>query len=403
MKVIKVSDIYNVTQISKTNNDAWEKLIEVMKNETGDVQLDFLDIRLEEPWNNEAFKKLLGNERVHIKIYSSEKVKDTIEMACRLGNLKTGRVENEDEIIEDIVPNRNAEVEILTKRFRDSIDIVKGVGMLDLADLIGQISGFNTVKAIENAIEYFSDMTGTKEFAINTEYMFIQINIIELLAKMIGKFRSKGITVTILSKEKEVEGKIRIYQCISSTSKLTPADKVKMFNDIIDKGTVGMLSKFKDTKRLDEFGRKGEGKPIICRVAIFDHIDKNMEAHFTTFNGKYFYTKMHYALENDGEELKALRVEKIKVPIQQLGLCNRYFGSLYHFNFPVQQSLEDYITTYGEDADGMLVEKKITLPQHIQSVLKDFGVKYNEPSLINAIIETDNYLKELENSIEDDE
>lgn len=394
MRTVVVSEVYNVTQISKTNSDAWERLNRVMDGVEEDVMFDFKDINLEEPWSNEAFKKFIGNEHVHMKVYSSEKIKDTIELACKIGNLKTGRVLNEDEIIE-VEPVKDRKQDRLVQNIKNNMSIVKDTAMLYIPDVVSQITNHSTVSAIETAILEFYESTRVKRFGIDTEMMFIQINIIEMLASMIGKLRSKGIEVVIMSKDTDVAGKINMYQCFDGAKKLTPKDRVRIFKETLQLNTVGMLSKFKDTRRVDEFGRKGDGKPIMCRVAIYKGI-KNGQVQLTTFNGRYFYTKLHYSLDNDGEELESLVSEDVSIPIDQIGLCNKFTGSLYHFNLPIQYSKDDYIESYRETDDGEIRQVKLTLPQHIKAVLECFGVTYNGASLINAMSKTKDFLDKVD-------
>lgn len=405
MKIIQVSDVYNVTQISKNNNEAWEKLISAVEEvpEEEEVTLDFKDISIEDPWTNEAFKKLVGIERVYFRVYSSEKFKDTFDIACELGILKKGRAINIDEIVEIPPPPKNMVLEGLINRLYEAIEISDGIGMLNVYDVVTQISSFDTVKAIEEAIERYNKDTGISKFAVGTEYMFIQVNIIELLAKVIGRLKSKGITFILLSKDKDVESKIRIYQCTEANRNKKPLDRAKIIQGSVEPYTAGMLSKFKTTKKLDEFGRMGEGKPIMCRVAIFKKIDKELNVHFDLYHGDYFYTKMHYQLDNDGAELDSLQVEGIKIPITKLGFCNEFTGAEYHFNLPIQGRLEDYFHTYVEDTDGEIIETEVTLPERIQMVFRDFGVRFNEAALIKAIADTRDYLEQLKKNIAESE
>ena len=313
----------------------------------------------------------MGIERVHFKVYSSEKFKDTFDIACELGILKTGRAINIDEIVE-IPPPKNMVLEGLINRLYEAIEISDGIGMLNVYDVVTQISSFDTVKAIEEVIERYNKDTGISKFAVGTEYMFIQVNIIELLAKVIGRLKSKGITFILLSKDKDVESKIRIYQCTEANRNKQPLIGLRLYKEVWSH-TLLVLSKFKTTKKLDEFGRMGEGKPIMCRVAIFKKIDKALNVHFDLYHGDYFYTKMHYQLDNDGAELDSLQVEGIKIPITKLGFCNEFTGAEYHFNLTIQGRLEDYFHTYVEDTDGEIIETEVTLPERIQMVFRTLG------------------------------
>lgn len=405
MKEIIVSNVYPVTQISKGNNTPWEKLGAIAAEEQGDILFDFDGIELQEPWSNLEFKRLMSNPRVHLKVYSSEKLKDTINIMCLMANYKPNRVENEDIIQPGELSSKDKQIMNLAKRFEDNIDIGQGSGVLNICDVVDQIGSATTVDALEKALLNFSKNTNVKSFIVDTESIFIQMNIIERLAALIGKMMDNGIELSILSEDPDTAGNIRTYQCVAGTAKLTESDRVKIFKDNVAVNTVGMLSRFKETKGKDAFGRCGDGIPIICRPAIFRGVVKESGHYllrFTEFNGSTFFTKIHYKLEHDMEEHPGLISNEISIPITNIGLCNMFVGALYHFNMPIQYNPDDYITTYkeedGDDEDGDVVQIKRNLPEHIKSVLDEFKIKYNNMALIYAIGETFRYLKKFEDN-----
>lgn len=390
MKSMYVSDVYNVTQISKGNNVPWEKLSKIAEEEEGDILFDFDGIELEEPWSNLTFKKLMKNEKVHMKVYSSEKLKDTINLMCLMANYKPNRVINEDIMVPTPVSAQDKRIMALAERFKNEINISQGTGVINVCNVVDQLGSTTTVDALEMALLDFAKTSGVKSFEVDTESIFIQINIIERLAALIGTMMDKGIELKILSDDDDTAGCIQTYQCVAGTSKLTAQERVKLFRDNIEPNTVGMLSRFKETKGKDAFGRCGNGVPIVCRPAIFRGIEKKEGKYylkFTEFNGNYFFTKLHYKLENDMEEHPGLVKVEVSIPIFDVGLCNLFVGSMYHFNMPVQYSDKDYIYSYSECGSDV-VELKRTIPEHIKSVLDDFGIKYNEMPLIHAIGET---------------
>lgn len=400
MRVIKVRDIYSVTQISKRNDRAWEKLIDTMEEiqEGQDVMLDFEGIELEEPWSNEVFNKLIRDERVHIKVYSSEAIKETVDLACRLGGLKPGRIENEDNIIESTDDELSDGVKRMVQRFADAMITCDDRMLIDVTDIVDQISDENTIKSIELAIRECIEETGNKKYAVNTDSMFIQINIIEVLSRMIGRFRKEGIDVVVMSTDDDVVNKISIYQNLDRIKKLNTADRIRIFKETIELGTVGMISKFKETRRRDEFGRKGDGVPIVCRVCIF----RGMEGEnvvLETFNGKYFFTRVHYSLDRDGEILQDLPREIYRIPIDDMGLCDKYIGSTYHFSKPIQYDERGSMETYEITEEGSMRRVVLTLPQYIKLVLEDFEVEHDKVSLVNAINETDKYMRKYKDTV----
>ena len=94
MKTILVSEIYDVTQISKSNDTPWKLMKQLMEKEDQDVMFDFDGIELKEPWNNLEFKKLIADERVHIKVYGSEDVANSIKILCMSLKTDTERIIN---------------------------------------------------------------------------------------------------------------------------------------------------------------------------------------------------------------------------------------------------------------------------------------------------------------------
>ena len=84
MKEVIVSDIYNVTQISKSNDSAWIEIQKAIEHIEGDVLLDFDEINLIDPFNNDQFMKMMANPRIHIRIYDEE-LAATLKIALRLG------------------------------------------------------------------------------------------------------------------------------------------------------------------------------------------------------------------------------------------------------------------------------------------------------------------------------
>ncbi len=398
MQTVKVKDIYNVTQISKTNSEAWERLIKFMNGKTEEVLFDFEDIELTEPWNNEMFSKLIGNELVYIKVYSSEKIKTTIDLACSIGNIKSGRVINEDEILMN-EPTTDRQLEALKNRFIQAINIKDGIAKLVLEDVIENVSEGKTIKALESAIEQINADQGVKFFELEIN-IFIQLNIVKILANTLTNLAEKGIEVEIDPTNMELSGKVSIYQCIEGTTKWGPAKRASIFKDTVEKNTVGMLTKYKETKKVDEFGRSGCGEISYCKVALFKgfkKVGRDIVLQFEIFNNKTFCTKLHYSLEYNGESLDELDKEDIEIRIQDIGLCNKFIGRLYHFNFPIQYGPADYINTYKENSDGSIEQVDVTLPEHIKMVLDDFDIKFNRKSLIYSINETENYLEALKN------
>lgn len=403
MRVIKVQDVYNVTQISSHNNEPWVRLLKLVEQIDDEVMLDFEGIRLIEPWHNVLFRKLLGTKKVYLKLYMSEKEAKTIELMCRLSkeDLPTGRVINvEDEIPADAIPQvRDKSVDILKERISKGVKRVRGKVIIDLTVAVDQLGSVKTVQALQELVQELAKKERVKVFEVHVGDMFIQENIIEYLAKVIGEFLEKGIEFFVISDDDETMGKLGLYQQFAHTKNLTPEEKIKIIKSTITPYTVGMLSRFKETRKLDAFGRCGEGKPVECKVALYLGIDDNLRVYFYVFDVRTFNTRMQYALDHDGAELPGLTGKQVAIPINDLGFYTEFLGRLYSFNRPIQYSLDDYITVYELKEEGGFTSKKVTLPEYIRMVLNDHGVRYNEADLLQAIVMTKRYLEELKESM----
>lgn len=393
-----VSNIYNVTQISRSNDAPWEKMMDIVNQSEEDIEFDFDGIELSEPWLNDCFNKLMADSRVHLKVYNSIKIKDTIELMLVMNGYKTDRVINENIEYEYVakVKTVDNQLERMVERFLDNTEIENGKGLIVVTNVVDQIGSVKTMDALENAIKLHSDKNNINEYTIDIESMFIQDNIMQRIADLIENLREKGINVRLLAEDERTANTIKTFQLVSKTLNISMGEKIKLIKESMELHTVGMLSKFKETRSKDLFGRCGEGKPVICRPAIYlglKSIDGVPTAVFREFRVNTFSTRMDYSLEHDGEKHPGLETVLTKVPVSQLGLYNLFIGSLYQFSAPVQQSKDDYFTCYVRDENNKLVTVKRTLPEHIKQVLDDFKVKYDDASLVNAIIRTKDKLK----------
>jgi hypothetical protein len=404
LREIIVQDVYNVTQISSSNNEAWERLLRIVNESDDDVMLDFRGIQLIEPWNNLLFRKLMSKNNVYMRLYMSEREKKVLDLLCKISkeDMPEGHIINveDDEIIEDVkqevVPDKT--FELIKGRVLECAKIIKSKPtkvVFEIPKVVDQLGSIKTIKAIEEVVKQLNDEKGIKNFEVDAEGLFIQINIIEYLARVIGQMMQEGIELSLLSSDDDVMNKLSLYQQFANTRSLSAKERIKIFKETVKPLTVGMLSRFRNTRRVDAFGRKGDGIPIECRVAIFRKIDKEGNVYFWTFNGNTFCTRLHYSMDNDGEILSKPEVYDVAIPIGDVGLYDKYLGALYHFNRPIQYEPSDSITTYKINDDGEVTTRKVTLPEYIKLVLDDFNVRYNGEELLKDIAETNRQLRKF--------
>ena len=97
-------------------------------------------------------------------------------------------------------------------------------------------------------------------------------------------------------------------------------------------------------------------------------------------------------LENDGQILESLDVENLLIPIDDVGILDKFMGSRFHFAEPLQYEKEDSITLFDIGNDGKVVRVNATIPIRIKLVLDDWGIRYNKERLEHAIQETNKIL-----------
>ena len=397
MEVILVKDIINVDTISKSTT-AWKTIAKAIENVEGEIQLNFRGIQLIEPWTNEDFKQLMKDPRVYIKVYTSEEIKATVELMLALGGLKTGRVENEDIISAYVMSPKEKQIKMIKENMLREMKLVDNVMTLNISNIVGYITESSTIEALKQASYELHESQGVNHFKVRLNGVSATDDMLKKIAETINSFADDGITLEFESSDDDdAIGKIVTFQCVG-TKKMSVKERYDIFRQTIKPRTVGMLTKYARSIKLDSLGRMGDGKPIMCRTAIFNGFKKKdnvIHAVFTTFPLSTFYTKQDYYLENDGEILKRPKTIEISMPLTDIGVCDKFTGREYHFNMPIQLDPEASLSISKVDEENKIVTKKVTLPEFIKMVLDDHGIAYDSGALLDAIIETKRYLKDI--------
>lgn len=409
MKEIKVAEVYDVTQISKGNDKAWillQREIEKLRAAgcTDDIMLDFDSIELFEPWLNMEFCKILQDDSIHLKIYNSDTLKATLDIKCLSLNSKEGRIHNvtaeyityeKDNMPEGIKEKKeNMMKAMLEKGVHETEDGY----LLMLNDVIDQVGSRETVSAIKTLIYEHLDNNRSKKFVIDTEYMFIQKNILKVMAEMVKDLGESGMFVEIKSDDDETSAIISSYLELDFRTKLSQEEKVKIIKEQLKLGTVGLLGRYKQSRSKDELGRMGKGEVVTNRPAIYLGVGKKksnesyvMKIREYSASPDKFCTKLDYSLDADGGELEELESSIIYINLDNIGFSRFFVGEMCHFSLPVQTSNYGCKSTYYiEEADGetKIMTKRVTVPEYMKMVLDDFNVEYNREVLDGCIDET---------------
>lgn len=384
MEIVSVKSIYNVDTISKGNAKAWNRLIDFMSTQTGDIMFDFKGIEVAQPWATPEFKLFMQDERVHLKLWCSENTVNSINIMCTLNGFSNNRAINEEIIPEKTLTKEEIQVMKMADQLQQYFDSTEDVPVLNIYKRFDQVGVPITVNYIEAALKKYAAEHGCKKLKLEAKGITIQTSVIENVTNLIQKLADDGVELIINSNDSEVMNKVGMYQSLSSKQVYSDKDKIKLIKASLNPGKVGMLIKYKDSKATDEFGRSGKGKPVSCRVCIYYGMKKVKDTIcvcFRTFNGNTFYTHTHWSLEHDNDIIRELDYKDEVIPVSQFGMYNDFLGSKYHLITPVQAKPEDSITMYGIDDAGKVTYTKMTIPERIKAVFDDWEINYDTETL----------------------
>ena len=403
-KVIIVKDICQVDTISVKNDKAWGLLGEEANTAIAEgydnVLFDFNGIMLVKPWLNTVFSKFINDSRIELKLYNSDDVCQSLYAWGLLGQVEglDKRIKNENNFV---YTGLSTEEKMNMKKASELLKYMEqdesGNWVLPCNKKYGQLCSDSTIKLIEKVLIDFYEQNHVSDLILDIDGLALNKNIFKSLAEMYNNVEKKGIQLEIRTQDKEIKNKIELAICLYKKGTVTTADKLEIVNKYLVKGTVGIFQKFLENKKRDEFGRFGEGKALYCRIATFEGISQtsrnNAVLRFRTYNNDTFFTKQHWALENNFA-LEKLEYEDVEVPVEQVGLFDRFIGSVGHFMAPVQYKVEDSMIMYDVNNEGYIVQKTMTIPERAKEVFEDWDIEYDKEALNAAIERTSQILEE---------
>lgn len=397
MVEVRVKDFYAGDTISKNNSKAWELLMSVLNNYNEEVLFDFYGVNVYEPWLNNAFLKFIGDPRVYMRLYSSRDTANSINIMCRLNGIGYDKCFNEELKIErPVVKVNKRELEIASQLQNYFVDL-GGVGVLEIYKRFDQLGSLEAIKYIRRAIEMFCSGRQVNKIVIDTGNISVLDSVLKELVKLEVELLKNGIDFEFRSLSSGILNNYNAHKVAYSSKDLSIKDKLSICRNILVKGTPGMLVKYKKTKAIDEFGRYGKGEPVYSRACIFkgyeiDRDNGKIILKFRTFNSAKFYPKVHWMLENDGEILEKLDYEDLEIDIRDIGVCNAFFGRMYHFELPIQSDPQYNTIIYDIDSNNKVIKISVTVPMRIKMVFDSWGINYKRDILDYCIEETNKLL-----------
>lgn len=401
MSVVKLKELYPATQVSSRNSEAWKLAFETAQSIEGneEIIIDTEGMLIEDPCGNIDFKKLMTDKRVVLLLHNSSMIAELIKVFCISCGYDENRIRNEGVITEIVTEKPKFDAE-LVEMFKSSHTVEENNIIIDVSKSVSQVGSEMTAKSIIEAMRQLSVELGISDLILDFNSIHIQDNVLAPLHKLLKEL-SNDCSIKVANLPDA-----RRFNTIKSAdegfnSEMPLVEKIKMFKESMALGTVGFLCKFKNSRKKDALGRCGDGIPLWSRYAIYRGCKKKGETvkdglilAFDVYKPNDFYTKVHQVMEfeNSEPELKCMRVT---MDFEELGIFDRYTGTGYHFNLPIQYKRKDSINMRVEEkfqGKSCTIFGPVRLPEVAKYVLDDFGVKYNKEKLEEAIAKTNNIL-----------
>lgn len=394
MLVRKLKELYNVDTISQ--DKGWKKVLQaindILATTNEDILIDFSSTNVVDPWQSIEFKKLLSNEKIHMKFVNSEQTVNKIKMMCIIEGMSADRITNE---VIEVPREKTAEEKKIEQYGSQLMDFFKdnGTGTLvfNVRDRYDQLQSTNTVNYIDFAMRELHKTKGTTNFVIIFNKISVLPNVLRVFAQLIVDYKEMGVDLKIDMDNDDSARELGLFIHIATNDKYTDSERAKAFNEL-KPNTPGILIRYKKSKATDDFGRQGKGEVVSSRIAIFREVKDNGDgpiAVVATYNNNYFYTKQHWMVEHDNEEPTSLHEDIMEIPMSDIGLCDRFLGSRTHFILPVQRSNEESQTVIIDiDENDRNIKKICTIPERMKIVFDDWSVPYDHEALDKAISDT---------------
>lgn len=401
MNTIKAKGILSVDTISKGNDTPWKRLNDyIIANIHEPTEFDFEKINVVHPYNSPEFSKLLANPLFYMTLHEQDKVADSIKLLCTFNGINPDKIKNITAVKPVEMTKEERNIDKISNELLGYIVKIGDTAVIEVYKRFDQIGQPSTIDYIVRAVEKHHDVTGCTEYIIKNKGNSIQDNIINYMTVVFGKVALKGIHIRLDSDNKDINDKIEISIGIN-TQQYTKEDRFSIMKEQLKVNKVGILTKYRESRSKDEFGRMGKGEKVSIRPAIFKGFKKSSSneiyACFESYNSKYLYTREHWELEHDGEELQELVKDEVVIRLDELGIYNDFIGTKYHFSSAVQFEPGGETTMYQietkEDGTSSIKGIVYTIPERIKAVFDDFGVEYDKEGLDNYIKATQDILR----------
>lgn len=397
----KLKEIYPVDTISQ--NKGWVKITAALQGESDDIEIDFTGINVIDPWDCPDFVSLMQDKRIHMVFRNKKDLVNRIKMMCVINGAYPDHVVNievekpkEKSAEEKKIENIGSEI---ATKFKPSEED-EGTYIFDVKTKYTQMHSTNTLNYIQFAMDKLNRENGTEHFIVKLGSVSVLDNVLEVFADMIMKYKAKGIRLEVDVDNEEVQKKMGLYLHKSTAKAYSIEERIDCIQKAIEPGTPGILIKYKKSRTLDDFGRYGKGEVISSRIAIYRGIkgkqSKTSEpvVMIESYNNDYFFTRQHWMVEHDNEQLQGLHMDRLEIGLEELGFGDDFLGNSYHFLEPVPEDNQDSTFVITDiDSGGKNVIRKCTLPERMKLVFDDWGIEYDQDAMEMYIEDTRDILR----------
>ena len=432
MDKIKLKEIFTVDTLSQ--DKGWKKVRELIGNIDKPTVINFSGINVIEPWQCSEFRQLLQNENLHFEFINNLVVVNKVKMACVLEGLDENRIIN----IEIAVPKPKTPEEIKTEKTGRSLIPLFEVTLnedgefeasFSVSKKYTQIQSSNTILYIDYAIRDIAKVQGIKKFTLDFGDLVTLNNVLNILADIIVSYEKQGILIDVLTNSTEMEKNLKLFIHILKNDKYSIEERYEIITEALEDklNMPGILIRYKKSKAVDDFGRHGHGEVVSSRICLIENIlidsDINNKEFrnnkyyeivvdrgdgimtlekrkmpvlkVVSFDGNLFYPKLHWELSNEGDHLTSLGAKVEYIGMDEIGFCDEFLGSQYHFILPIQRyKKESKAIIVDTDENGRNIKRMCTIPERMQLVFDDWNIPYHKETLEYAIEQS---LKNIEN------
>lgn len=396
MIVKKLKELYCVDTISQ--DKGWKKVHDAVTELGDEVLIDFSGIHVVDPWQCAEFKQLLKDDKVFMRFTNCEAIVNRIKMMCIIEGLNENRIEN---VYIELPKEKTAEEKKVENYGNELITMFEisddNVATFDVSKKYSQMYSTNTLNYLDYAIREIHQVQCVDKFIIKMGRTPVLENVLEMLAKLIIEYKSMGIDVKADIEDEEAYKSMGLFIHLATNDKYDSNERYRAIKNTLKANTPGILIKYRKSKALDSFGRHGKGEVVSSRIAVFRGIKNGNNGPIfmvETFNNDTFYTPQHWMVEHDNEVPSKLQSENVEITMEEIGLCDLFLGTQYHFLMPIQQNeSENQVVIKDIDDDGRNIKQTCSIPERMQIVFDSWNIKYDKESLEESIEKTKEYLK----------